>query len=119
MKHQSYKELKMAFPSDPQLISLLMVEENIGAFSFCQQALAMNYDAAVEGLKRMDELHVCNKWLYCFWNDCFDRNTELAIQAMNECPEEIILEALDGISEHRFNFKQIRLEGGAWKLLKR
>lgn len=116
MKHPSMKELGLPFPTEPDMIGWMMGNGNIGAYSFCMQALTIDYDAAVKGLQRLDEMHVNDKWLYCFWNDCFDRNTKLAIEAMNECPEEIIIEALDGISEERYNFKPIRKEAGQWKL---
>ena len=89
----------------PEALAHYCANGNIGAFTFAREALKIDEKKAIEGLMRLDDINVIGEYLYVFWNDCCDRNTEFAIKVMNEYSAEDILDHLDNLSRDRWKFK--------------
>ena len=67
---------------------------NPGATSFFVDACKKD-PLAAEGFQKMLEADITAEKLYMFWNDCCDRNTEMAIHIMLNCPVEKIWEHIN------------------------
>lgn len=64
---------------------------NLGALNFVMDAYALNALHAEEGFMKMLSIGVTGDKLYMLWNDCCDRDTILAVAAMNNLSESEIL----------------------------
>ena len=70
------------------LVSFDLCEGNPGALSFMMEAyMEHNPFLAERGFERMRDSGITGTRLYMFWNDCCNRNTELAVKIM--CEHEI------------------------------
>lgn len=93
---------------DDEILIFEGINGNIGAETFAMEALEIDHDAAVKGLKRLLEWDVPKEYIYVLWNDCCKRDTNLAIEVMNNYPKIRIAEALDYFSFDRSKFKDIK-----------
>ena len=64
---------------------------NPGALNFIMEAYALNALHAENGFMKMLSIGVTGDKLYMLWNDCCDRDTALAVAAMNVFAEDEIL----------------------------
>ena len=94
--------------SEDELLILLVSDGNIGAETFAREAIALDHDAAVNGLRRLLDWDIPGEYFYALWNDCCERNTALAIEVMNEYPKFLIYDALDWFSHIRKNLKNLK-----------
>lgn len=94
--------------SEEELLILQVSEGIIGAESFAREAIELDHDAAVKGLRRLLDWNIPGEYFYVLWNDCCERDTALAIEVMNEYPKFLIFDALDWFSHIRINLKNIK-----------
>ena len=94
--------------SEDELLILQVSNGNIGAETFAREAIELDYDAAVKGLRRLLDWDIPGEYFYALWNDCCERDTALAIEVMNEYPKFLIFDALDWFSHIRRNLKNLK-----------
>lgn len=64
------------------MVSFDICAGNPGALTFLMQAYDVNMFRAERGFQRMQDNGITGSKLYMLWNDCCDRDTELALWAM-------------------------------------
>lgn len=70
------------------LVSFDIAEGNLGALTFIMGAYSDgNCFKAERGFARMRDNGITGSKLYMLWNDCCDRNTDMAVEIM--CDREI------------------------------
>lgn len=94
--------------SEEELLILLVSDGNIGAEIFAREAIELDHDAAVKGLKRLLEWDVPAEYIYAFWNDCCHRDTKLAIEVMNTYSKLKFDDAMDFYSHNRYKLKDLK-----------
>lgn len=94
--------------SEEELLILQVSNGIIGAEAFAREAIELDHDAAVKGLKRLLDWDVPGEYFYALWNDCCERDTALAIEVMNDYPKFLIYDALDWFSHIRKNLKNLK-----------
>ena len=73
------------------MVSFDICAGNPGALTFLMQAYDVNMFRAERGFQRMQDNGITGSRLYMLWNDCCDRDTELALWAMeNMAVSEIV-----------------------------
>ena len=72
------------------LVSFDIVKGNPGALTFLINAYDLDMIAAEKGFKRMEKAGITGSWLYMLWNDCCNRDTKKALEAMNKIDVEVI-----------------------------
>lgn len=74
-----------------ELVSFDLCEGNPGALTFMMEAYDFSPLQAEVGFQRMASNGITGSKLYMLWNDCCDRNIDLAIKVMcNKSIEDII-----------------------------
>lgn len=94
--------------SEEELLILQVSNGNIGAETFAREAIELDHDAAVKGLKRLLDWDIPGEYFYALWNDCCERDTALAIEVMNTYSKMMILEAFDFFSHDRSKLRDIK-----------
>ncbi len=69
---------------------------NPGAIAFMANAYKKDVFRAERGFQRMQDAGICGCKLYMIWNDCCGRDTEKALDVMNEESIPVILEHVSG-----------------------
>lgn len=69
---------------------------NPGATAFLADAYKKDMFRAECGFQRMQDAGICGSKLYMIWNDCCGRDTEKALDVMNEERIPVILEHVSG-----------------------
>ena len=78
------------------MVSFAIVEGNPGALTFLMEAYDKNLFLAERGFQRMQNAGITGSRLYMLWNDCCGRNTEMAMDIMQNKAIDIILHHIDG-----------------------
>lgn len=78
------------------MVSFAIAEGNPGALAFLMNAYDMDAFKAERGFQKMQDAGITGSRLYMLWNDCCGRNTELALEVMNEEDIGTILHHIDG-----------------------
>ena len=68
---------------------------NVGAATFCMEALQSGNKNFFAALSRMLDLDITGEKIYLIWNDCCDRDTDKAIRVMLEESKADILDHID------------------------
>lgn len=77
------------------LVDFKICEGNPGALTFMINAYGMAPIHAELGFQRMRDNGITGSKLYMLWNDCCERNTAMALKAMNEHSIEDIIEHIN------------------------
>lgn len=94
--------------SEEELLILQVSNGNLGAETFAREAIELDHDAAVKGLRRLLDWDIPGEYFYALWNDCCKRDTKLAIEVMNNFSKTRIFEALDFFNHDRAKLKDIK-----------
>lgn len=78
------------------MVSFAIAEGNPGALAFLMNTYDMDAFKAERGFQKMQDAGITGSRLYMLWNDCCGRNTELALEVMNEGDIGTILHHIDG-----------------------
>ena len=78
------------------MVSFAIVEGNPGALTFLMEAYDKDLFLAERGFQRMQNAGITGSRLYMLWNDCCGRNTEMAMDIMQNKAIDIILHHIDG-----------------------
>ena len=78
------------------LVEFGIAEGNPGALNFLIDAYNKNPFGAELAFQRMWHAGVVGSRLYMLWNDCCGRNTEMAIDIMQNKAIDVILHHIDG-----------------------
>lgn len=78
------------------LVSFAIAEGNPGALTFLTEAYLKDPFKAELGFRRMWNAGITGSRLYMLWNDCCERNTEMAIDIMQNKVIDVILHHIDG-----------------------
>jgi hypothetical protein len=77
------------------MVTFDICEGNPGALTFLMNAYRIKPFKAEAAFKRMQNAGITGSRLYMLWNDCCMRNTEYAIQIMNETDISTIIHHID------------------------
>ena len=77
------------------LVTFAITEGNPGALSFVMAAYAKDPFKAEHGFQRMQNAGITGSRLYMLWNDCCNRNTEMAMDIMFIKAIDVILHHID------------------------
>ena len=77
------------------MVSFAIAEGNPGALTFPMVAYGRNPFLAEHGFQRMQDAGITGSRLYMLWNDCCGRNTEMAMDIMQNKAIDIILHHID------------------------
>lgn len=77
------------------LVSFAIAEGNPGALTFLTDAYLKDPFKAELGFHRMWDAGITGSRLYMLWNDCCGRNTEMAIDIMQNKAIDVILHHID------------------------
>ena len=77
------------------LVEFGIAEGNPGALNFLIDAYMKNPFGAERAFQRMWQAGVVGSRLYILWNDCCGRNTEMAMDIMQNKAIDIILHHID------------------------
>lgn len=94
--------------SEDELLILQVGEGIIGAEAFAREAIELDHDAAVKGLRRLLDWDISGEYFYALWNDCCEKDTAFAIEVMNDYSKFLIFDALDWLSHIRRNLKNLK-----------
>ena len=78
------------------LVEFGIAEGNPGALNFLIDAYNKNPFGAELAFQRMWHAGVVGSRLYMLWSDCYGRNTEMAIDIMQNKAIDVILHHIDG-----------------------
>ena len=79
------------------MVSFSLCRGNPGAMTFMGEAYIKDMFRAERGFQRMQDAGICGPKLYMIWNDCCGRDTEKALDVMNEERIPVILEHVSGL----------------------
>lgn len=68
---------------------------NPGALQFLMAAYRVDMFKAEIAFQRMQDNHITGAKLYMLWNDCCDRDTELALEIVHTVPIDKIIEHIN------------------------
>jgi hypothetical protein len=77
------------------MIGFDIAEENIGALTFIMDAYDKHMFNAEKAFTKVTEAGIKGDKLYMLWNDCCNRNTDMAVKIMLEHTIEDILEHIN------------------------
>ena len=77
------------------MVSFEICEGNIGALTFLMGAYDVDMFGAEKAFQRMQDNNITGSKLYMLWNDCCDRDTEKALQIMNNNTIQDIVEHIN------------------------
>ena len=78
------------------MVAFSLCRGNPGAMAFMGEAYIKDMFRAERGFQRMQDAGICGSKLYMIWNDCCGRDTEKALDVMNEESIPVILEHVSG-----------------------
>jgi hypothetical protein len=79
-----------------KVVNFAIAMGNPGALTFIMDAYSTNLFLAERGFQRMQNAGITGSRLYMLWNDCCGRNTEMAMDIMQNKAIDIILHHIDG-----------------------
>lgn len=92
------------------MVSFNICEGNPGALTFLMASYDIDMFGAERAFQRMQDNNITGCKLYMLWNDCCDRNTELALKIMTNCSIEKITEHINYEGGRGFAFTTEELE---------
>jgi hypothetical protein len=92
------------------LVSFAIAEGNPGALTFLVEAYAKDPFKAERGFQRMRDAGITGSRLYMLWNDCCNRDTEMAMDIMSNKAIDVILHHIDGGRVYGIPFEKNSIE---------
>lgn len=91
------------------MVSFDICEGNHGALTFLMQSYDIDLFEAERAFRRMQDNNVTGCKLYILWNDCCDRNTQLALRVMTNCSIETIKEHINYEGGRGYGFTEYEI----------
>lgn len=92
------------------MVSFDICSGNPGALTFLMTAYNIDMFGAETAFQRMQDNNITGAKLYMLWNDCCNRNTELALVIMKKCPIDKIVEHINYEGGRGYKFTPEELE---------
>lgn len=93
------------------MVSFNICEGNPGALTFLMLAYDVDMFGAERAFQRMQNNGITGCKLYMLWNDCCNRDTELALKVMKYCSIEKINEHINYEGGRGFAFTAEEIDG--------
>lgn len=91
------------------MVEFTICEGNPGAIVFLMSAYDIDIFKAETAFQRMQDNNITGAKLYMLWNDCCNRNTELALEIAFKIPIDKIIEHINYINGRGFPFTKEEL----------
>lgn len=91
------------------MVSFDICEGNPGALRFLMTAYRLDMFKAESAFQRMQDNHITGTKLYMLWNDCCNRDTELALRIAHAAPIDKIVEHINYEGGRGFPFTEEEL----------